>query len=355
MAPIAVVDDVDSIMKNEQSISNDEISVKRKRAWSIIGYALLCVLVTGALVCLCLFDSLVSPPFTQYIDNPCAWTTHHTSVWSITNMTGNYSLVRVRVIDTLVNVILGRGGQLVLAWISYRIFGASMQRMAGSNDVPLDAYTRFTLFRIDIRHVWPTVKATWQTRGARSKANFLFMLYTVILVVVWGPLVDFAFGYVPEQTTMLQLDNGYLVPWRPQDFPFSAGNGPAVDYCNQTMTLDNVYTSSDGLKFPPLVCMPGQTYMWGFSWTTVTIAAALLLGWTWGVFGVWVDALKNSSFEDRRSAQGRYSAIVELGQAISSTQTSTMDGAKGRLSAAAVKLAPCEKDRLVVKVEEYNL
>lgn len=53
-------------------------------------------------------------------------------------------------------------------------------------------------------------------------------------------------------------------------------------------------------------------YAWGISWDMSMIVVALIGIWLWGMYGLWVDAVKHSDGEQRRMRF--YSTILDVSQ-----------------------------------------
>lgn len=106
------------------------------------------------------------------------------------------------------NKVVGRAGQTLLAYISWRIFSKCLYSVMMTD--PVTYQTFWTVFMQDGPSLWSTLHTfrdfAWR-RGLRSKPTMVFMILTMIFVLAFPTLASAMTGYSANNEAVVKTDD----------------------------------------------------------------------------------------------------------------------------------------------------
>lgn len=174
---------------------------------------------------------------------------------SITAGFGNFSFAVAKGIDISWDLVVGRGGQLILAWIAYRIFSRAIVHAMEDGGVSCETYSAVAFHTGTLECTWTLLKDF--LLGRYTKTWFRFFAYGSMIVTSvyvglfptvlsamtsYGPIsiAEAAYGNVSAPFSEwrpcfgLLLDGarvGYNEPFIIPDIPYNTSEGDAVGKC----------------------------------------------------------------------------------------------------------------------------
>lgn len=234
---------------------------------------------------------------------------------------GQLTYDQAKIIDASWNMVIGRGGQVLVSWICYKIFGMALLRIAEYRRLPIDLFTAVSLYPLDARTIPKLGHALLANRGwsARGIAISTWTSLALAYVIALPTLLDVMTGYISTSQSLLAFSGtDYLVfdYQNCSDFD-SIYNGSYWTYCLTFDLNGQNYTQLQILQATPtLKCTPGKEYSWGVStgWAWVVIIATMV--WLWGMFGLWHDAQKHSLLWRSGRHPGVFRNLLDLAHTI---------------------------------------
>ena len=130
------------------------------------------------------------------------------TLFSITNGYGSFSFGMARFIDLVWDLVISRGGQALLAWISYQVYTNALLRIMESQLVAYNLYSTLTLSWPSILSLVPLTKGIFSLPGFRSKVLLMWLALSTLWIAFWPSITNAPTGYMPENNTFIQLKNG---------------------------------------------------------------------------------------------------------------------------------------------------
>jgi hypothetical protein len=233
---------------------------------------------------------------TLYESDPCdaySWFTINAGF-------GQFTYDQAKILDACWNTIIGRGSQVLVGWICYKIFGMALLRVAEHRRIPIDLFTAVSIYPLDARTIPKLGRALTTNRGwsARGIAVSIWASLAVAYVISLPTLLDVMTGYISSSQSLLAFSsNNYqlFIYYNCAEYGTDVWNGSYWTFCETFDVGGENYTQLQVLQaWPTLRCTPAKQYSWGFStgWAWVVIISTMV--WLWGMFGLWHDAQKNS-------------------------------------------------------------
>ena len=279
----------------------------------------------------------------------------------------HFSFAGAKAVDLLWNAIVGRGVQLLLAALAYRVFADGLMKALETQSVPLEAVISLSLFATQPVTLWRLLVSLFRAPGWRVKMLMFWALLSTIFLLAFPSLLDLASGYDSRQNLYLvqpggvttQLDNSTRTSRSASDAAIrtSIGDLYTADPDNYTVgksdegdeyrfyhvqwknpnlqsSWDSFYTESYvkekwnkniGGAAPRFYLSDAnnyqcnvepEAYVWGFAFAWLIVSAGLTTGWLIGLWMFWVDADHNSQMCRKRRRMGPYRAIVDVGETL---------------------------------------
>ena len=250
---------------------------------------------------------------------------------------GQMSFGLAKAADLAFNWGAGRGLQILLAWLSYRVFTDALLRTTEVAYVPYDLFTSLALYSTKTDALWQLSKGLYGMPGWRVKAIIGWLLFSTAYLAAFPSLIDAMSGYEASMTTSIILPNTTLmvvsddawVDLSPIMFN-NCTNKSTTSYtssyeCMQfyDQKLQQSYDAwrlNDNNQFYTenpvnIVCRADQhLYHWGFSAEWVLVVACVNSFWLFGLWILWLDADTQSQFCKKGRRMGIYRAIADIAE-----------------------------------------
>lgn len=185
---------------------------------------------------------------------------------------GNFTLGEVKAMDISFNMVIGRGTQALLLWVSYYATMDILMRLTENTSVRFDLFSALAFNPSSISTTWRVTRSVFTLRGWRGKFIMGWIFISSIFLIILPTLIDTMTGYIQNQRKDVEFYEGE----NRVTVPFSAFN-EAEWRLNHTGTFDYVCTKQEG-------------YQWGLAELWVSITIILFGFWILGTFTIWMDA-----------------------------------------------------------------
>ncbi|KAI0449686.1 hypothetical protein F5B21DRAFT_33270 [Xylaria acuta] len=189
--------------------------------------------------------------------------------------TGNLTFTQAKVVDTTWDLIVGRGGQAALSFITWKVFAGY-----AAMSMTIQPIT-FATYRILFIDSGPSISSTTSLlrdfikfQGLASKVASTFLIYSMLFSLALPTLVGSATGYAPLNEAFIHAYDNNLVPisnFNQQDFSI----GLSWEYTNETYVKEEIEQRG--------ICVPVKDrYQWGVSFLQLFILVIFVALWTIG-------------------------------------------------------------------------
>lgn len=129
-------------------------------------------------------------------------------------LTAQSSFGVVKTIDVVWGIVIGRGGQALLLWLSYRVYQACLLRVMERTTVPYSLYLDMAMSQPSITSIWALTKFIFQRKQAgRHKVLMIWLISALIWVIVWQVFTDAMTSYTAIGEPYLRLEADYIIPY----------------------------------------------------------------------------------------------------------------------------------------------
>ena len=250
---------------------------------------------------------------------------------------GQMSFGLAKAADLAFNWGAGRGLQVLLAWLSYRVFTDALLRTTEVAYVPYDLFTSLALYSTKTDALWQLSKGLYGMPGWRVKAIIGWLLFSTAYLAAFPSLIDAMSGYEASMTTSIILPNTTLmvvsddvwVDLSPLMFDnctnksitsYTSSYGCMQFYDQILQQSYDAWSLNDNTQFYTenpvnIVCRADQhLYHWGFSAEWVLVVACVNSFWLFGLWILWLDADTQSQFCKKGRRMGIYRAIADIAE-----------------------------------------
>ncbi|KAL8693857.1 MAG: hypothetical protein Q9224_003677 [Gallowayella concinna] len=278
--------------------------------------------------------------------------------------------------DLLFDLLVGQGGRLLLAAISYICFMDALLRSMEITPVSYQLYASLVFSSTSILATWQAIRAVFSTKGWRPKMYLIWCALAMIYVLAFPTLIESVTGYVSPSSAGFNLNNGQIITLDSDDlrscfnvtnatmFGFENYNtqvlGPAAHVFDAagpagstssglgslvsgnvpagvnttdpfwilaTYSSDAVYhytfsngSTSDNLSSKQRYRSRAKFRVRGFSSIILYVILGLQLVWTVGMYCIWLDAnLTSELVKSGRTIRGPFRAAADLAEALNET------------------------------------
>ncbi|KAI0410727.1 hypothetical protein F5X98DRAFT_359009 [Xylaria grammica] len=111
---------------------------------------------------------------------------------------GHLTFTQAKVIDTFWDLVVGRGGQVCLALVSWRLFADCATVSLVTQPLSFAAFrTIFLESEPSIFSTWTIAKSFIFQKRVASKFTSGFIIFAMVFILAWPTLISAATGYVP--------------------------------------------------------------------------------------------------------------------------------------------------------------
>lgn len=233
---------------------------------------------------------------------------------------GNFSLATAKSIDIAWDLVVGRGGQALIALICYKVHLEGLIHVMESSSVSYELYTALVFSNTSLVTFIALVKQILSTRT--YLARMLWLLFSTVYTILFPTLMAALTGYSSIKVCWIVLkDEGGFTRWDEffdqakqiaaantsdrenyGDIPVYLYNGAnyTYDYYNNRTTFSLV-TDRYGYGVFPFITM---------------VVMSLHCVWVYGTYGLWVDSNRKSQLSQAGRSVGTYRAVIDLGDVL---------------------------------------
>ncbi|KAH8151364.1 uncharacterized protein LAJ45_04566 [Morchella importuna] len=218
---------------------------------------------------------------------------------------GSLDFTVAKSIDIAWDIIVGRGGQLLLLWIAHKVYVATLDHVTETSAVGYDFYLALAF---DIGP-WAMVLAIRNQILATRKhvIKVLFILYSVAYIAMFPTLMSAMTGYTNYTSPYIVFEDQSMIPL--EDFMGSA------ERYGDTLVLNGTWYPLD---YDMTNCLdhPSGHYSYGFSKLVWKLVCGLHLYWVLGMFFLWLDACLHSQLYQAGHRIGKIRAILDVAESL---------------------------------------
>ena len=270
-------------------------------------------------------------------------------------------------IDIMWAVVVGRVGQALLGWISYRICTDCLMWIMETGSVSYDLYTTLTFSWTSFFSLYSLFKAFRMKNRFLHKTVMVVLAINIIWVGSYPTIMGAMTGYIANNDINVRLTDGRYLSWtdffhsepvydcgkaclvpfggttfrkddpnatlweelkkldHTPDYPIERNifyhvlNKPKapsikfeVTYRIGNATYDYAYTQQPGV----IQCIANQTYRWGFCTKFIYIAAAGNAFWALSNFSIWLLVNRKSELCKKGRRLGKYRAAMDMAEVV---------------------------------------
>ena len=151
----------------------------------------------------------ILPSRTAYVHQALA----KSALWSINLVFGNYMLSSVKLIDATWDIVIGRGGQALLAFLWYRVASDLIVTIAEKTPLPHELYTAVTISGSNMWTLTYGLHLLFNHRGPKRALLMTCLLLATLWVLAWPTVMSLLTGYVSLTEPYLISVDGSLVKY----------------------------------------------------------------------------------------------------------------------------------------------
>ncbi|USP80363.1 hypothetical protein yc1106_07637 [Curvularia clavata] len=183
-----------------------------------------------------------------------------TGFFQITLGGGNLSFAQAKVVDIVWDIGFGRGGQVILAYISWREFARYLTICMASEPVAYQVFrTIFIENDASVLSTCRTIKSFITERRLRSKVAMAFMTATMLFILAFPTLMSAMSGYDSNVSSRVTDRSDNLVPF--DDFQrvlYFIQDGSRINRTDNLWVFDESYRTGRD----PII---GDTAVWRYN------------------------------------------------------------------------------------------
>ncbi|KAF8536980.1 hypothetical protein BDD12DRAFT_257469 [Trichophaea hybrida] len=215
---------------------------------------------------------------------------------------GPLSFVQAMGIDIAWDLVVGRGGQLLLFWITSCVYTAVLDQVLESKsaNIAYDLYISVAISTSSLNLIGALITRLF-TRAA-FWPKMCFMLYSALYVTAFPTLIAAMTGYISMSVAKVETHNGTQVNlnwWNHHD-----------------LNVDGTFYSKDYIHKHCTETVLSDRYIYVLSpWIWIgTIVLHCI--WSFGIYGLCVDVCRKSRLHQAGRRLGLYRGILDVAEAL---------------------------------------
>lgn len=272
---------------------------------------------------------------------------------------GTLSFSLAKFVDVAWDVVIGRGGQALLGWISYGVCTDCLMWIMESSPVSYDLYTTLTFSWTSFASLRLLPEFVWTRNRFSHKLVMVLLAMDIIWVAIFPSVMGATTGYIANSDLNVRLRDGKYISSadffhaervytcfeacvEPFNYTTLREHGPNTTLWEEVRKLDqspdrrelsfisysgamflvsyaidNTTYQSDYLQKPGVIqCIANQTYRWGFSTTLFGMAAGGIMFWVISTYSIWVHVNRKSELCKKGRRLGKYRAAMDMAEAV---------------------------------------
>jgi hypothetical protein len=126
---------------------------------------------------------------------------------------GKFSFSQVKTIDILWDLLVGRGVQLLAWWAAYTVFSDALLRAIERHPTSFSIFQRIALEGPGLGSLWTLTRELWVAKSKRTRALFLYMLWSTVYVLFVPIVLGAMTGYDSTSIAWINPDgSNNIVP-----------------------------------------------------------------------------------------------------------------------------------------------
>ncbi|EXJ55471.1 hypothetical protein A1O7_08398 [Cladophialophora yegresii CBS 114405] len=134
-------------------------------------------------------------------------------LFQITLGFGNFSFSTAKIIDVGWDIILGRGGQALLAAIAFAVYSKALVRSMESSPVSYGTFEAVTLQSGSLTANFKLARDLLKNKTAQARAAVVWMITSACFVLAFPTILSAMTGYSVNIGSFVQVDDGNLVQY----------------------------------------------------------------------------------------------------------------------------------------------
>ncbi|OTA93561.1 hypothetical protein M434DRAFT_290086 [Hypoxylon sp. CO27-5] len=165
----------------------------------------------------------------------------------------NLTFTQAKVIDISWDIIIGRLGQILMAFISWRAFADYVT--TSMELAPVTYTTYFTMFLESEPSFFSTfrvMRVFISERGLKSRVSMIFIVWSMLFLIGWPTLASAMTGYTTLNKAFVPDNNGNYIPFSDfQPIAYIIHDGWRVNLTSDQVVsyFRSTYTSSDPIIY----------------------------------------------------------------------------------------------------------
>ena len=124
---------------------------------------------------------------------------------------GDMAFSLAKFIDMVWDIVVGRGGQLLIAWIDYRVFSDALMQIMETTPVPYGLFIEMTFSPPSVATLRPIMQVLSSKTSWHHRSLFLWLLLNVLWVTSYAMIVSAMTGYAAKNYAIIRLFDGSYV------------------------------------------------------------------------------------------------------------------------------------------------
>lgn len=121
------------------------------------------------------------------------------------------SFATAKFIDVVWDLVIGQGGRLLLAWVSYIVFMDGLARLMETSAVSYQLYASIVFETSSLTATWYALRAVSTGHGWRGRAFFAWFGFATLYVLGYSTLMSAATGYINPSNIQYRMPDKSLV------------------------------------------------------------------------------------------------------------------------------------------------
>lgn len=149
------------------------------------------------------------------------------------------TFAQAKFIDLIFDLVVGQGGRLLLAAVSYIVFMDALLRSMEITPVSYRLYASLVLSSTSLVATWQATKAVFTTKGWRAKMYLVWCALAMVYVLAFPTLIESATGYVSPSSPAFNLNNGQIITLDTEELKscYNVTNATMLGFNNDTVQV----------------------------------------------------------------------------------------------------------------------
>jgi hypothetical protein len=173
-------------------------------------------------------------------------------LFQITLTWGHLTFSQAKALDVVWDIVVGRGGQFILLYVTFKVFAMTLSRTMETEPVSYGTFESMAFTSPTFVSPFILIRDFVTNKGLRARVAVGWTIIASFYVLAFPTLNDTVSGYSTNMEAFLEDNSGILVPWSNYtEVQFVIHDGERIGLQSPTYISDNPSTSgSCALKGP---------------------------------------------------------------------------------------------------------